>query len=77
MGRIMNGSQKYVNVSQRPIQSPGALEAERLEQPVDEALLAEHRPPGERLDEVARPERREHRDERAGSSLRGVAIRAM
>ena len=63
MGRIMKGSQKYVNVSQRPDPVPRRAEPERLEQPVDEALLAEHRVPGERLHEVARPERREHGDD--------------
>ena len=77
MGRIMNGSQKYVNVepeADRPVAVE--LEAERLEHPVDEAVVAEHRPPGERLHEIARPERREHGDDE-DVRVRGEATRAM
>ena len=61
----------------RDVAVAGTLQAERLEHPVEDALLLEDRSPREDLDEVARPQRQQDARRRAARASVREAMRAM
>ena len=63
-------------MSHSPTSVAANVEPERLEQPADDAVVAEDRTPDERLHEVARPQRCEHGDDE-DVRVRGETSRAM
>ena len=56
---------------------PGPCSPNGLERPVEDPVLGEDRAPRVDLHEVARPQRHQHRDQRAALRVRGVATLAM
>ena len=68
----MKGSHRYVKASQSPNDDfPWISRPNGDEQPVDDPLLSEHRPPDVRLDEVAGRQGCEHRDDEDVPRARG------